>query len=635
MPFEPTSEQQEILRYRLECHARVLAGPGTGKSATVVKLIDDLLAGTQPPRVRLLTFTRAATAELAEKVSEHPAAATERPSTIHSFALSILLQNLDATPLPQPLRMADDWERANIVNPTLGRRIGVQPRRIDNLFREHAANWESLIPTESPRVRPEDRARFLAGWQEHRAIYGYTLLSELPFVLRNALRDHDDLRGLDFRLLVVDEYQDLNACDLDVLRLLTERGARLLAVGDDDQSIYSFRRAAPDGIRRFHSDYPGSANYPLSITHRCGRQIIRWARHVIEGDLTRDRNRPPLTPRQDSPDGEALLLSFQSAVGEAKGVAVLVKALIEKEHLQPSKILILLRGDYQGTWSGPIKTELAREGIEYADPETVPEVLGRPSNRMLIALLRLMVHRADSLAWATVLTLTQGVGPTLLDAVYERARSDRSQFGAALLALHAEDYPNIARAVAGRVRERVENVLAQLAVHPIPQERPEGGWGEWIIGLGSTEPTLSADEDLQEILRQVDGLADETLGLDRYIGQIAPLAKDLAQSSSTGVRIMSMAASKGLTAEATILPGLEAGVVPRPDQDPEEERRLLYVAMTRAKRFLFCTWATRRIGPTARAGQGRVQQRRSFSRFLDGGPVESQPGQAYLRTRWP
>jgi DNA helicase-2/ATP-dependent DNA helicase PcrA len=315
-------------------------------------------------------------------------------------------------------------------------------------------------------------------------------------------------------------------------------------------------------------------------------------------------------------------------------VAALAKALIEKEHLQPSKILILLRSDYQGTWSGPIKAELTAAGIEYADPEMVPQVLGRPSNRMLIALLRLMVHQSDSLAWATVLTLTQGIGPVFLDTVYERARNDGSQFGSALLALHADNYPNVAKTVAGRVRERIENILAILAAHPIPEERPEGGWGTWIIELGISEASLSADEDFHEILHQVDGLVDETLGLDRYIGQIAPLAKDLAQSSSTGVRIMSMASSKGLTAEATILPGLEAGVMPRPDQDREEERRLLYVAVTRAKRFLFGTWATRRIGPTARAGQGRVQERRSLSPFLEGGPVESEPGGRYLTTRW-
>src|SRR5664279_2752763 len=91
--FDPTPEQEPILGHEVDQHARVLAGPGTGKSAVLVVLIDRLLQRSEAPRVRLLTFARAATAELAKKVSEHPLAAAERPSTIHSFALSVLLRN--------------------------------------------------------------------------------------------------------------------------------------------------------------------------------------------------------------------------------------------------------------------------------------------------------------------------------------------------------------------------------------------------------------------------------------------------------------------------------------------------------------------------------------------------------------
>ena len=92
MPYDPTEEQQAILAHDPRCHARVLAGPD-GKSATLVALVDGLLAGNAAPRIKLLTFTRAATAELAKKVSDHPAAAAERPSTIHSFSISALLRN--------------------------------------------------------------------------------------------------------------------------------------------------------------------------------------------------------------------------------------------------------------------------------------------------------------------------------------------------------------------------------------------------------------------------------------------------------------------------------------------------------------------------------------------------------------
>ena len=97
---------------------------------------------------------------------------------------------------------------------------------------------------------------------------------------------------------------------------------------------------------------------------------------------------------------------------------------------------------------------------------------------------------------------------------------------------------------------------------------------------------------------------------------------------------MTMAGSKGLTVEATIVAGLEHGLIPRPDADQAEERRLLYVAMTRPKRFLFGTWARTRRGPTAWAGRVRVAERRNPSMFVQGGPVSSQDGEAYLDSRW-
>ena len=93
MPYQPTAEQTAILGHDHHRHARVLAGPGTGKSATLVALLDQLVGEHPAPRIKLLTFTRAATAELAKKVSDHPAAAAERPSTVHSFSISVLLRN--------------------------------------------------------------------------------------------------------------------------------------------------------------------------------------------------------------------------------------------------------------------------------------------------------------------------------------------------------------------------------------------------------------------------------------------------------------------------------------------------------------------------------------------------------------
>src|SRR5712692_5437931 len=369
--FVPTPEQTAILGHGPDRHGRVLAGPGTGKSATLVALVDQLLAGRPAPRIKLLTFTRAATAELAKKVSDHPAAATERPSTIHSFAISVLLRNPGTGDFSQPLRIADHWEDEEIVRPTLARRAGVLLTRLENLIREMASNWESLRPEQNPRVDPAERARFLGAWNEHRQVYGYTLLAELPYALRNALHDHPDLEGVNYDLLIVDEYQDLNACDLEVLRLIAGRGCSIIGAGDDDQSIYSFRRAAPEGIRRFPDDYPGCQQYPLSVTQRCGSRITAWALHVIEGDPDRPAKVPRLTSAAGSPNGEVALLAFNNEAAEAEGLGLLVRNLVEREHVPANEILVLVRGNHNGAFSRPIEAHLQRFGIPCSDPDIV------------------------------------------------------------------------------------------------------------------------------------------------------------------------------------------------------------------------------------------------------------------------
>lgn len=633
--FSPTLEQKEILRHKPDSHARVLAGPGTGKSATLVALIDALRGGEAPPRLKLLTFTRAATGELAKKVAEHPIAAAERPSTIHSFAISVLLRNPGVGGFPEPLRIADDWETRQIVHPTLARRIGVQSRRINNLFLELAANWEALEPRQHPKVDPKDRARFLGGWQEHREIYGYTLLAELPYALKNALQDHPDLEGVDYDLLIVDEYQDLNACDLEALHLIAERGCAIIAAGDDDQSIYSFRRAAPEGIRRFPTDYCGCGDYSLTITHRCGSRIIDWASFVIEGDPSRPLKKPRLRSAESSPPGEVAFLAFAGAKAEAQGVGQLIHRLVEREGIPPPEILVLLRGDYQGAFSRPMKEALQKLSIPYSDPDAVNQMLAETDNRRMLATLRLLVHRTDSLAWATLLKLRTGVGDSFGDCIYERARSSRQQFGQALLEAYEEGFPDAPTASSRRAKDLIGDVLSWVdARRPLPDHEENDGWGQWILSTAGDDVVPGPSESLTELLLALDELVEPEIELGRYLGQIGPVGKDLAQTESQGVRIMSMAASKGLTVQAAILAGLEEGILPRPDADLSEERRLLYVAMTRAKKFLFCTWARRRQGPTARAGQGRVIQRRTPSPFLRGGPMNSEDGGTYITKRW-
>jgi DNA helicase-2/ATP-dependent DNA helicase PcrA len=613
----------------------VLAGPGTGKSATLVALIGEMVKENPAPRVRLLTFTRAATAELANKLEDHPAAIVERPSTIHSFSIAVLLRNGSVGDLPRPLRIADDWERHEIVRPTLARRAGVRVYRLDDLLRELAANWESLRPHEEAEIDRAERARFIGAWQEHRAIYGYTLLSELPYALRGALRDHPDLKGVNYDVLLVDEYQDLNACDLEVLKRIADRGCSIIAAGDDEQSIFSFRKAAPEGILRFFNDYPTGIDYPLSITQRCGHTIVDWANFVMLGNPDRDPRRPILTCASGAPPGETALLSFTSDGGEAKGVATVVERLLKDEGLAPSEILILLRSDYRGMFSRPIRQELERRRIPVSDPDEVKHIMAEEANRRFLEVARLMVNRTDSLAWASLIKLTPGIGRAFVDHVYTRARDGKIGFGEALLVAHREKFASAPAASRGRAIALLDRVIPWLDDHKPPDEVPEGGWGRWITDLVDGDVMPVPTPGFRDLLLELDAVAEADQALGRFMAQIQPLGEDLAAARSGGVRIMGMGRAKGLTVRAAIVAAVEDNVIPRPEADVAEERRLLYVAMTRARSYLYITWARRRRGPTARSGTEQVWELRRHSRFLEGGPVESTDGPRFIGTRWP
>jgi DNA helicase-2/ATP-dependent DNA helicase PcrA len=502
-------------------------------------------------------------------------------------------------------------------------------RVLDLLLRELEANWQSLRPEDDPRIESEIRARFLGAWDEHRRVYGYTMLSELPNLLRDALGNHENLRGMDYDLLIVDEYQDLNACDLEVLRLIASQGCAILGAGDDDQSIYGFRKAAPEGIRRFPEDYDPSETYALSVSKRCARRIIEWSRFVIEGDPGRPL-RQPVTPEDDAPEGEAALLSFQNNAAEASGIAALVEQLVS-EDVPPDQILVLFRGDHNGQFSAPVIEQLSQRGITVSDPDAVDRALGEEGNRRSLEILRLAVSLDDSLAWAAMMRLTRNVGDRFLDHIYGIAVPGRLRFGTTLLREYENRFPTAPRSSAGRAAEAITAVKAWIDEHPIPDERPPEGWGHWIATIATSSLFPGFDEELIEIIKAIDSVAEPD-DLSRFLGQIAPLGSDLAAAKSQGVRIMTMGGSKGLTVQATIVAGVEEGIVPRPEAELAEERRLLYVAMTRARRHLFVTWCQRRTGPTARSGAANVGLR-THSNFLTSGPVRSRDGAGYLRTR--
>lgn len=630
-----TDEQVAIIAHPPGQSARILAGPGTGKSFTAVAYLERLTDAHPDLQSRMLTFTRAATDEFAQKMGDAGLAGlgVAVPATVHSFALSLLLR-LGAPGLPSPLRIPDSWETKNLIHPSLSRRLralghaAATPTIVSRLEQEMAAGWQVLDP-EQPLLaeeHPELGLAYRGVWNAHRQTFAYTLLAELPFRAGVALNDIGTSDTVSLDVLVVDEYQDLNEADIQLVSIVHQLGTDVVAIGDDDQSIYRWRMAAPEGIRRFVNDF-GAADYPLTISRRCGRAIIEAANSLIQTAPDRAA-KPPLVVPGDGHDGRFAYLRFQNTQSEAAGIARVVSTCV-RDGVDPAEIAILVRSR-PDTWRSVLEPPLNEQGIPLANAEWVVDVLGEEGIRRAIAFGHLVTDREDSLAWWALLEgLTVGVGPAFVDYACRELGEDE-RFGAGLLRLHGEGFPGSPASAARAAAEIAETLTLLDQLDYEGAVLGDSGWGGWIAAFMADQLSDSARELLEMVGRHVD----PTEGLPAFLSQLEPLGKDLAAKETGGVRLMTVARSKGLTVNTAIVAGVEAGLFPMPPPKGQidEERRLLYVAMTRATDVCILTAAKWRTGQLARMGAPNTGPRMR-SPLLENLPIGAwTPGEPFVAT---
>lgn len=626
------SDEQEAVASHTGSHARLLAGPGTGKTRVLTQRVIYILEeeNVSPENVVALTFTRAAASELKERVAD--AVGTDgnlpRISTFHSFALRQLLKNSEKLQrLPQPLRIAGDWEERHIVLEDL--KSSLEHDRIGEtreLLNRLAADWQTLAAEEDDYdVDPA----FVGAWGEHRKRYGYTLRSELIYQLKGAFEEVGDLDlGPSIEHLIVDEYQDLNRSELAIVYKIAEQGATVYAAGDDDQSIYGFRKAEPAGIRNFTRDFEGSEDLRLETCFRCDEDILELGRFIA--DLDPHRESKTINPTEDAGEGEVQLLRFPEQKAEAKGIAEVCTRLCENGH-DPGEILILVRSDHHGVFSSVISEELLEKGVPVST-EGGDSLLESTEAEQVLALLRLCnSEERDSLAWRTLIqTRKNGLGATALQRIEEKciqrgerfyqtvlwladAPDELSRFGTQL-----DDEVSFIREEVGQIQENlsVDDAGTEELVEEI----------ERVVNL-ITDQGDFADELSNHLTEIVDGAGIDSIGgfLDAINVSDEGLEQDL---SSDEVNVITMHKAKGLTSETVFVAGLEDERIPGRAQGREvnDERRLLYVSITRAKHRLFLTHCNRRTGRQMAFGARSDKPFRNLTQFLRGARIKPRDG---------
>jgi DNA helicase-2/ATP-dependent DNA helicase PcrA len=632
MPWdEDLSDEQRVAASHTGQHARLLAGPGTGKTLALTRRVVYLVRDrhVEPERIMALTFTRAATAELKRRIRRELGDEANKVIifTLHSYALRVILGQTAGGRLPSPIRIADDYEERWIIEEDLKTILDLSNvKEARDLLQQLSADWERLTADESGYEERFPNPAFLGAWREHRQIYGYTLRAELVYQLKHAL-DEGSIEMKDPPAhILVDEYQDLNACDLAVIDRVAALGAELYVAGDDDQSIYGFRYANPDGIRRFDRQYTPSASLVLEECRRCDSRILDAALYVAQQDPRRIAKR--LVATAGAGTGEVRILNFRNQGREAAGIAQICEWLMAQRGVPADEILILLRSDRYRQFSDPIRGTLEAVDIPVATVSNPLEPLDSDAGRQFVSLLRLVVNSADDLAWRTLLRLRDNnIGPTVLAKLYDLARSEGIGLAQAVVTVTNDPgrlgnfgarVAKDAAAIGGMVEDAVGRSQDNLAafIQDLAQAHIEDDeLRARVVGVFARVLPVALPENLEELLRAIN----------------VSLADAEQEIEAGSVNIMTMHQAKGLSAIAVVVAAAEDEYIPgRAAGDAvDDERRLLYVSLSRARHYLFVTHCQKRTGAQMHTGRNPGHQARTLTTFLSGGPIPSVPGIDY------
>ena len=579
----------------------IVAGAGAGKTRTITHRITHLLeTGTPAHRILAVTFTNKAAGEMRERVRKllPPGKGMPLVATFHSLSVRLLREF--GTKVGVPVRFAiwdrDDQTRAM---KRVLKSVGMEdenPRIFLSAISRHKGTGVALAAyvERADNFRERDIAK---AWE----FYEKELRD-------NAALDFDDLLLYAHRLLerselrellqerwthiTVDEYQDTNTVQYEIARHLAGKSMNICVVGDLDQCVYTWRNAKLENLLSFERAFPGTTTVRLEENYRSTGTIIAAANGIIE----KNKNRLPKELRATRKTGEPIyLFEARDETDEAGFVAEKIQQLLE-QGTTPKEIAVLYRDNFQ---SRVLEEALLAEGIPYRVIGT--RFFERKEVKDVLSYVRAALH-PESIADLTriIATPPRGIGATTL---------------AKIVAGREEELPHATRAKIVAFRERLAAMRTALETLPLSEAL------RFVLEASGLERMYKEKKDREETehfenVRELVNLAVRYDGETPPVGAEMLLEEAALQSdqdeipagvgSSLGgkdeesrVSLMTIHASKGLEFENVFVTGLEQGLFPslRLDEhtDPEEERRLFYVALTRAKERLFLTFARARL----------------------------------------
>jgi DNA helicase-2/ATP-dependent DNA helicase PcrA len=600
-----TASQQKAV-FHIEGPLLVLAGPGSGKTRVITYRIAALIdSGIRPYNICAITFTNKAAEEMRQRAVALGACAGAHISTFHSLCVRILRRYADKARINPNFSIYDDSDQTRCI------KQAVKDCRLDTTNFPPARMLEAistlknkLIDADPFQAEAEDffsrtLAKIYLGYQgilsERNGLDFDDLLMKTAFLLRDCPDVCSEL-GNRFKFLLIDEYQDTNHAQYKIAKALVSQHNNICATGDPDQSIYRWRGADIRNILAFEKDWPDAVVVKLEENFRSTANILVAADNLIAFNQNRKQKR--LVPTK--PEGQSVMvMAVEDENTEAQVVAQQITELTDKG-ASLNDMAVFYRVNAQ---SRALEEAFIRDKIPYQVVRGV-EFYRRKEIRDLLAYLKILVNPNDEIALLRIInTPARGIGKITTDRVRAyAARNNISFFEALKKSEHIESLSKAAKAKLAVFFNMLEQFKKDIAGQVAPlTERvfAESGLSESLRAAGPQgENALENVNELINAAADYDQQAEEPSLLD-YLQQISLFSDaDAYDATSERVALMTLHAAKGLEFEDVFIVGVEDGLLPHErsntfenDDELEEERRLFFVGITRAKAGLYLSCA--------------------------------------------